>query len=134
VSIISIRAALEQAVDSIAPSIATAWENVEYKPIDGVPYQRVYIIYADPNNQEFGSNYQELGMLSINLYYPNKTGANALEQRIELIRQKFARGATFSSGGIDVIINRTPAVGPSFSEDGRYLRNVSARFYVNINL
>jgi hypothetical protein len=131
-SLTAIRAALEQAVESITPSIATAWENVEYRPIEGVPYQRVYIIYADPNNQEYGKNYQEIGMLSINLYYPSKTGANALEQRIELIRQKFARGATFTSGGISVVMNRTPAVGPSFSEDGRYMRNISARFYVNI--
>ena len=57
-SLTAIRAALEQAVESITQSIATAWENVEYKPIDGIQYQRVYIIYADPNNQEYGKNYQ----------------------------------------------------------------------------
>lgn len=133
-SLTAIRAALEQAVESITPALATAWENVEYKPIEGVPYQRVYIIYAEPNNQEYGKNHQEIGMLSINLYYPAKTGANALEQRIALIRDKFARGSSFTSGGITVVINRTPAVGPSLNEDGRYMRNVSARFYANINL
>ena len=49
-SITAIRATLESALDGMTPALATAWENMPFTPITGIPYQRAYLMDADPDN------------------------------------------------------------------------------------
>lgn len=133
-SVIKIRAALEVAINSMSPSLSTAWENVPFTPIAGTAYQRAYLLFSDPNNQEYGSNYQEIGILQIDLNYPLMTGPSASDTRIELIRATFKRGNSFTNSGVIVTINRTPSVHPAYVAGDRYIRPVKIRFYANIGL
>ena len=69
-SVVNIRQALESAVDTMTPAMETSWENVAFEPTLGIPYQAVYILFATPENNEYGSMHRELGFLQIDLYYP----------------------------------------------------------------
>ena len=129
-----IRAALETAVMLITPPIDTVFENTAYQPTTGRPFQQVNLIMAEPDNQEFGSNYQEQGYMQLTLFYPQQGGPSASDSRVELIRSRFSRGQSFTNGGYIVTINRTPRVSPAYIDGGRFIRPVSITFYSNIGL
>ena len=131
-SALSIRNALQTALAGISPALSTAWENQAFTPTTGTAYQIVHVLLAEPDNQTVGSEHQELGFMQIRLMYPPQVGPGDALTRAQLIRTTFYRGATFSSGGINVIISRTPEIMPGTVEDGRYQVVVKVRFYANI--
>lgn len=133
-SIVKIRAALESALNGMTPALATAWENSPFDPVNGTAFQRAFLIFGDPNNQEYGPNYQELGYLQIDLNYPLLSGPNASDQRFELIRETFKRGTSFYNSGVTVTINRTPSISSTYVSGDRFIRPVKIRFYANIGL
>ena len=133
-SIPKIRAALEVALSGITPELPTVFENIEYAPITGTAYQRVSISFAAPNNEEYGPNWQELGIMHIGLFYPQSVGPSESDERFELIRTTFARGNSFTSGGVIVTINGTPELTPGYNDGNYFVRPVRVRFYANINL
>ena len=128
-SLIKIRAALEGALNSMTPTLSTAWENVQFTPVDGTPYQQVTISPTRPDDQEIASkNYQQGGIFQINLRYPLLNGpANAMN-RAELIRDKFKKGSSFTNGGVTVLCTRTPEIGTAAQVDGRYFLPVRVFF------
>ena len=128
-SIINIRAALETALNSVSPSILTAWENLEFAPpAANVPYQRAYMLLAKPDNFEMGANYAELGILHVNLMYPKSTGSRVAAVRCELLRELFNRGATFEFSGTRVIVTLTPEIVSGFVQDDRFVMSVKVPF------
>ncbi len=128
-SIINIRAALETALSSVTPSIPTAWENLEFTPpATNVPYQRVYLLLAKPDNYEMGSNYAQLGIFHINLVYPKSTGSRSAAARGEQLRELFHRGATFEFSGTRVIVTLTPEIASGFVQDDRFTMSVKVPF------
>lgn len=132
-SIVSVRAALETALNNMTPSLQTAWENVEFITTAGTPYQRVKLLLAAPENPSFGGSlYREHGFLSITLAYPLQVGVKDAQAMAELIRTTFARGNSFTNGGINVIIDRTPEILQGFPEGDRYVLPVRVRFFANI--
>jgi hypothetical protein len=131
VSVVKCRAALEVAVNAMAPVIATAWENTKFSPVVEQPYQRVSILFAEPGNEEYGVNYQELGYMQITLFYPHETGSQAAMARAELIRQTFKRGSSFVNSGLTVVVSRTPEVMPAYNDGERFAVPVKIRFYAN---
>jgi hypothetical protein len=133
-SIVKIRSALETALNNISPVLDTAWENTQFEPQTGTAYQRAYLIFTEPNNQEYGSNYQELGFLQVDLIYPLLSGPSASDVRFELIRDAFKRGTSFVYSGVTVTINRTPYISPAYVSGDRFIRPVKIRFYANIGV
>ena len=133
-SIIAIRAALETALNGMSPALATNWENTPYVPVSGTPYQQVFIVPAQPDNAEYGRNYQQRGIFQVNLRYPLQTGTLAAATRAELIKTTFVRGATFTSGGVTVISMRTPEIGSGATVDGRYFLPVRIYFQSNVSV
>jgi hypothetical protein len=132
-STVSIRAALENALNGITPALATAWENQSFTPpATGTPYQIVNILFATPSNATYGSEHQELGYMQVKLMYPPQAGPGAAAARAELLRITFARGATFTGGGVNVNISRTPEITPGTTEDGRYAVVVKIPFFSHI--
>lgn len=128
-SIINIRAALETALNSVVPSIATAWENSEFTPpATNIPYQRAYLLLAKPDNFEQGRNYAEIGLFHIKLLYPKSTGSNAISARCEVLRNLFHRGATFISSGIRVIVTLTPEIVSEPMDGDRFSMSVKIPF------
>lgn len=132
-SIFKVRAALETAVAAMTPAVATAWENSNFVPRAGTPYQRVNLLPAPPENPTFGDSfYRELGILQITLSYPIQNGPGATASRAELIRAAFPRGASFTNGGVTVTIIRTPEVGVALTDADRYEVPVRIRYIANI--
>lgn len=131
-SVVAVRAALETALNAMSPALSTAWENAAFVPVAGTPYQQVNILFATPDNLEFGSNHRELGYMQVRLNYPQGVGTATAAARAELIRTTFYRGASFTSGGVTVVIEKTPEVSPGSVEGDRFVIPVKVRFYANI--
>lgn len=130
-SLVAVRQALETALAGMSPALATAWENVPYTPVNGTPYQRVYLLAAEPDNPEMGTMATEKGFLQISLFYPLDTGPAAAMARAELIRATFIRGASFAASGVTTTIERTPEIAPAMIEEDRYHLPVRVRFYAH---
>ncbi|API58097.1 hypothetical protein BSL82_01285 [Tardibacter chloracetimidivorans] len=131
-SIVHVRAALESALAAMTPAMASAWENTPYAPVSGTPYQRVYLLTAEPENIEWGPSHTERGYLQVSLAYPLDAGPSAAATRAELIRATFYRGRSFTSGGVTVVVERTPEIASGRIEDDRYVVPVKVRFYAII--
>lgn len=134
-SIGSVRAALESKLNAITPALATVWENTAYTPITGTPYQRVFLLPADPSNPTVGDKfYREQGIFQITLMYPLQTGAKAAQDRAELIRTAFKRGTSMISGSVTVKVEKTPAISPGRVDEDRWSVPVKIRWYADIFL
>lgn len=129
---IDIRAALETALNGMASPISTAWENVEFVPTVGTEYQKVAINFAEPENEAYGSGYRENGYMQVDLCYPTKKGSRAAIIRADAIRTTFARGNTFTSGAVNVVVRNTPEIRPGRIEGDRYIVPVIIQFFANL--
>jgi len=96
-SIVAIKAALEGQLKAIAPEIPTAWENADYTPVVGTPFQAVTLLPAEPDNNVLSPNYQERGLMQVTLNYPVGKGAKDALARAKLIRESFPRGLTLAA-------------------------------------
>lgn len=119
-SSVAIRAALETALAAMTPALDTAWENTVPAPVADVPYQRVKMVFADPENAEIGPTFLERGYMQVDLLYPAGTGAGAAQARVELLRAAFYRGRALTASGQSVLVERTPSILPGFDDAGRY--------------
>lgn len=127
-----IKSALETALGTISPAIATAYENTSYSPVIGTPYQDVNFVFAAPLNEEYGSNYQETGYMQITLRYPQNVGTKDIDARIALIRDKFKRGNSFVKNSVTTTISRTLEVRPGFQDGERYAKPLFVKFVTNM--
>lgn len=147
-ALVSIRAALETAIDAMTPSISTGFENQDFQPPEITDdedweeyffdelysaYQMVHILFAEPSNATYGSAHQEQGYVQIRLMYPPQLGTAGITARAELIRSTFYRGASFTDGGYTVVISRTPEIMPGQNEDGRFAQVVKIPFQCTVN-
>ncbi len=132
-SLPSVRTALETALNAMTPALVTAWQNKPYPPIEGTPYQKAFILTAEPGNAEYGPYYQERGIFQVTLMYPLMTGSAAAEARGELLRTTFARGNSFVSGSVTVMIERTPHIGQGLVDDDRWAVPIKIRFFANVS-
>lgn len=131
-SALLVRAALEVALAAMTPTLATAYENAPYTPVVGTPFQRVTMLFATPDNPEFGSLYTEQGFLQVDLSYPLNAGPGDASARAELIRSTFTRGATFIASAVKVHVTRTPEIMPGRVEADRYVVPVRIPFHAHI--
>ena len=130
----AIRGALQTALAGLSPSLSTAWENVAFTPVNGVPYQKTFLLFAKPDNSEYGPNYQEQGIFQITLMYPVSTGTSAAETRAELLRQLFKRGASFTSDGINVIVDKTPEIVGGTRDGDRWAVPVKVQWHAQVSI
>lgn len=124
----TIRHILESELDEIIPSVDTQHENEEFTPVDGVPYQQVFILYAKPDNAYVTKQFNQPGFMQVNLRYPELVGSGHAQERAELIRSKFKAGSIFSG----VKITATPEIGRGNNQDGRYVVPVFVNFSQHI--
>lgn len=127
-----IRAALEGALNSMTPALATAWENASYAPVTGTPYQAAFILMPEPVNIEIGTAYRQDGYMQVNLLYPLNAGPAAAEARAELIRTAFPRAASFTVSGVTVHITTTVHIGNGRTESDRYFLPVRIPFHAHL--
>lgn len=131
-SVNAIRIALETGLNSITPALATAWENAKFTPTEGTPYQRVSLLFAEPDNIEYGSVFRQNGIMQVSLFYPLLTGTSTASTRAELLRSTFKRGNTYTSGSVKVNISNTPAIKQGRVDGDRWMIPVDIRFFSHI--
>jgi hypothetical protein len=132
-SIDKVRSALEIALYTMTPALATAWENQDFAPVAGTPYQEATLLPASPDNSTMGDgHYRERGILQITLKYPIGAGATAAMARAQLIRATFFRGASFTSGGVTTRIPSMPEIGRGMVVEDRWVLPVSIRYFADV--
>ena len=120
-------------MDSLAPAIDTAWQNVPYTPVTGRPYQAAYLLPAEPNNHSLGDgSRQERGIFQVSLLYPPGQGTAAAGARAEMITELFRRGASFTKGDVTVQIERTPEIAGGREDGDRWMVPVKIRWFCNL--
>lgn len=131
--LLSVRQALEVALNALTPALESAWENTAFVPKDGVPHQEVRMLPNVPDNTAIGGQYyREQGILQVELAYPLLKGSKDAQTRAEAIRTLFKRGTQLVKDGITVTIETTPAIGPGFVARDRWRVPVSVRYNAQI--
>ncbi len=132
-ALVSIRTALETQLNSLTPSIATAWESVPFTPVTGTPYQQINLFIADTLNPTLGdSMYRVKGFMQVTLCYPPNAGTKAASTRADLLVSHFKRAISLTSGGVTVLIDKTPSIAPAIIDGDRYKIPVSIYFTADI--
>jgi len=109
--ITTIRAALESHLIDLDPAFSTAFENTNFRPKTGVPYQIPYLIMGDPQSKILGDGYyREVGIFQVTIRYPLGNGSADASNKAEAIRKAFMRGTVISKNGIDVVITTVPSI------------------------
>ncbi len=132
---ISVCAALETQLATVTfTGGQTVYENAEFEPTAGTPYQEVFTLFAKPDNPTMGTAFHRLrGIFQVNLFYPILTGRGAAQTQAGLIKAAFARGRTFTSGAVTVQIENVPYVGQGTRDGDRWMVPVKIDWYANIN-
>lgn len=121
-SIKSIRAALMKRLSSLSPTMETAKPNTNFTPpAANVPYQRVDLIPAQPDNIVQGAKvFFERGIFQVLLCYPKGVGSKDADARADALQAHFKRGTTLVQGGISVLITATPHIGGEVPDPDRF--------------
>jgi len=131
--IVNIRNALEGALGTIDPNLPIVFENINYEPQPGVPYCEAFLLVAAPSNPTMGDGYhQEQGVFQVTLKFPTDEGTLACATLAGQVKALFKRGATFSDGGVDVKIMRTPTILQGLQDNGRWRQDVRITFNADI--
>jgi Bacteriophage related domain of unknown function len=130
---LDIQKALETRLAALTGPLPTAWPNVAITP-PATGYQRVDFLPATTQNPTFGpSFYRDAGIFQVTLLFPLGGGMGAVIARAEVIKAGFPRGSSYSSGGLTIIINGTPTIGPGRVIEDRMAVPVSIAYFVNVS-
>lgn len=133
-STVAIRDAFEKRL-KLMPTLATAYENVDFIPVTNVPYQRTNLLPATPDNQVMGDGfYQEIGLFQVTLFYPQNRGANPAQSKAEAVKTHFKRNTGMSEGSVLVQVTKTPTISPAFFDGDRYVIPISIYYIADIYL
>lgn len=127
----AVRKALETHLNAMAPALATAWQNVQFTPAAGVPYQSADLLLGAPENPAYGAYYREVGVFQVSLMYQQGTGPGAADARAKAIRDWFKRGTTLVADGIEVVVQRTPTIASGYADGDRWRVPVSIPFFAS---
>jgi Bacteriophage related domain of unknown function len=120
-SIVKIRAALETALAAVNPAISIAYENTAFVPAIGVPYCKLFLLMAPPDNPTMGDGYHlERGIFQITLMYPLQSGSLDAATQAEVLKATFKRGSSLSNGGVTVKVLSSPATGSAQIDGERF--------------
>jgi hypothetical protein len=120
-------------VGGVCKANLTAWDNVSFKPVPGVPYQKVNLLFADPDDVTMGAGYyREHGFMQVSLFYPILLGTKDISAKADEIRAAFSRGASFEKDGVTVKIPRTAMVMTGMPIDESYAIPIRIPFQADI--
>ena len=132
-ALVEIRTALEAKLNALTPTLATAWESVPFTPVVGTAYQQVNLMIADTLNPTMGgTHYRIKGFMQVLLCYPPSVGAKTAATRADLLVNHFKRGTSLTSGGVTVIIDKTPSISPALIDGVLYKIPISIYFSADI--
>ena len=130
----AVRSALEVRLNAMAPALATAWENVSFTPpAVTVPYQKANVLFATPDNPEWGKFRFEQGYLQVTLLYPQNAGSLAAAARAKAIADHFPKGLTLTHSGVNTQINKPAEIGNGVPDGDRWMLPVRIPFHAGIS-
>jgi hypothetical protein len=128
----TIRAALETYLATLAPALETAVQNVEFEPpAADVPYQECYLLTAPGRGVGLRQRTTlNRGIFQVNLCYPAGAGAGGAESRGKALQAHFPPNLVIDAGDEGKIrITGQPVVGAEVpGRPGRYVVPVSIRY------
>lgn len=128
-----IRQALEAHLASMPGALAAAYENKTFKPSVGVPYWRVNILPAEPEDAVHGSALVfERGIFQVTLCYPDEAGTGGIEAMANDLKARFKRGTSLVRSGLTIIVMRHPSKSTGYIDGDRYCVAVSVVFQVQV--
>jgi hypothetical protein len=128
-----IRKALTEHLKLLTPTFPTQIENSAFVPTANVPFQRVAMLYANPDNQTLGCNfYKELGIMQIDLCYPTGKLNSDCQSKADEVRAHFQRGTLLSYDGQNVRVMTTPSKFTLGIRDDRYVVAVSISYSADV--
>jgi hypothetical protein len=132
-SLAHVRQALETRLLAMTPALSTAAENLAFTPVAGVAYQLMYLLPAAPDNPTLGEAYRrEVGVFQVSLMYPQNSGPGAAQARALAVQAQFARALVLTAGTTNVLITRTPEIGPGRVDADRYRIDISIRYQAEV--
>jgi hypothetical protein len=132
VSTALVHLAIQSTLAALTPAISNSWENVNFVPVAGTPYQKLNILLSDPDNLGYGSGpFREEGFFQVSLFYPKYAGTATVQARADLIRSTFYRGRILTSGSQKVVIQRTPTISAGRVDGDYYMVPVTVYFFSN---
>lgn len=132
-SIIKIKRAFEGSLKLFDPLMVTAYENVKFTPVTGVPYQKVKIVPRKPENPTLGDDfYREVGQCQIFLCYDSNEGTNAAYTKAENLKGYFKRGTSLSNDGINITVRDTPQIVGGTVTTDRYVVVVLIEYFADV--
>lgn len=118
---LNIRRAFEERLALMTPELSTQYENKAFTPVVGTPYQKAFLLPAQPENPTMGDAYRRyVGVFQVTLCYPINTYAVDVQTRAEAIANHFKRATSMTEAGQTVLVLRTPTISPAFITDDRY--------------
>ena len=125
--------ALQKRLAAMAGVIATAGENIDYKPVVGTPYQEIALLPASPDNVTAGLvHHRKVGVFQIMLRYPQFQGSGAARRYADLLELHFRRATLLQESGLNVLVTHTPATGPAQKDGDRYCLPISVRYQADV--
>lgn len=116
-SIALIQAALEKRLQTLAPNLPTAWENVTFTPPSSM-WQRVNHLINAPRDLALERTLRmDRGIFQVTVHAPINTGRLAAMQRAELIRGHFAPVLMLTEGAVRVDIVDTPRIASPMADE-----------------
>lgn len=126
-----ISAALEKKLDTLSPSLATAYENIAFKPTPGTAYQRVNLLPNTPIDHALTADVVELrGLFQVTLCYPLGDGRGAAQLRAQAVSDHFAPVQWLTEGAIKVVIDSTARIATAFEDGDRWCLPVTVAWRV----
>lgn len=121
-----IQAALETRLTTLTPALATAYENIVFTPVTGVPYQRINMLVNRPVDHALTMDVtEERGIFQVSLFYPQGTGRGAAQARADLIKALFKPPLALINGAVKVELVKTVHVGGGMPDGDRWMVPVS---------
>jgi tRNA/tmRNA/rRNA uracil-C5-methylase (TrmA/RlmC/RlmD family) len=109
-AIIQIKRAAERKLIELSPSFPTAWESVTFNPPDGL-YQRVQFTIQAPDDPVLGTGFhRERMQMQVFVVGNANKGTSEVLERIELVRNHFAKGLVLDEDGIKIHVLTTPQI------------------------
>lgn len=131
-SLNNIRKGFEKRLSAMG-AFATQYENVDFAPVNGTPYQQAFLLPAKPDNPTMGDGYyREVGVFQVTLRYPVNASVIPAQTRAEAIRDYFPRGLGITEGSTTTTVTTTPQISSSFFIDDRLCIVVSIYYQASI--
>lgn len=107
----------------------TAYENVPFDPVTGVPYERIFVKWAAPRATNVAdASKMRRGFLQVTICWPIGVGTGGAAARADAIEAGFPNNSTITSGGQSVKIMSPADVTLMGIEDDRDVTVVRIRF------